>query len=158
MDPQTPGILLRPTGRAEHLETLLGILVSQVEPDGAGIALAGLDEVGSWLHVEPGLFPGQAILGDGVGRAPLGEIPHLELFVLRVVPYAVAIDHTTAEDRVFLVVCGTMMGPFQAGLGHEKVIDEKLPADIDRDDFWRGGQIRGDGRCLRDRAYARWPG
>jgi hypothetical protein len=128
-----------------------------VEPDGAGVALAGLHEVGALLDVQLRLVPAQAVLRGGVGRAALGEIPHLEEAVLRVVPDAVAEDHAAGEDGALRVVDGPVVRAGQRGLLDEEVIDEELPADVDGDDAGRRGEVRRFDRLAGHVGEARRP-
>src|SRR5262245_61354672 len=48
---QSPGFSLAANG-AEHLEAALGVFFSKIEPDGIGVAAAGLDDVGALVAIQ----------------------------------------------------------------------------------------------------------
>jgi len=122
-----------------------------VQPDRASVAIVALagriHSVRAGDDVERGPLPLQPVLADGIANRvkPARVVPHLEQPVLGIVDNAVVEgrrDRTDSaihlerslrfQDRVAVVQPGLMEGPPQVRLGNEEVVDEELPAHVDR--------------------------
>ena len=167
-----------PNAYDEQFEAFLGILFRQVEPHRGRISLVrfagGIQHhVRLRLYVQRRFFPGDAVLGNRVagGTQIPPHVPHLEETILRVVPHAVAEDHggcvlgvglprlIRPENGVLRIVCRVVKRPLERRFLDEKVVDEKLAANADRDHLGRGLEIGHLHRLVGRRASGRpWLG
>jgi hypothetical protein len=158
MDPETPRLQLGPAERAEHLVALGRIALLQVEPDRAGVARAGLHEIGTPNDIQFRLLPRKAVFRRGIGGAALRQVPHFEELGPRIVEDAVAEDHAAGEDRVLFIILRQVVRSRQRGVRDEEVIDEELSTDVDRNHGRRRREIGRRHRLAVNIRDTRWPG
>ena len=140
----------------EHLEALLRILLLEVEPDGRGIAPAGLDDVRAGLDIERGLRPADPVLRRRVAGGPArpAHVPHLEEALPRIEPNAIGEDHREGvpprielpgplwlEDGARGMVRGEVVHAVERRLLDEEIVDEELTSDVDGNHFRGGDEI-----------------
>jgi hypothetical protein len=157
---------------AKHLVSTLRILLFQIQPDDGGIPTIRLDNVGSLLHMEGRLLPVDAVPGGGIARGAhvAAHVPHFEQMILRIIPYAIAEDHSRGvlpfilpgpvwfENWIVRVIPGCMVGSLKRCRVDEKVIDKELSSHVYWDDIRGICQVRRSHGLQRERFYLRRPG
>ena len=154
----------------EHLVALLRIGGVRVQPDGAAVAAVGRparpDQIGAGLHVQLRAFPLESVAARGQGGRghPARQVPQLVEPVGGVVPQAIVegsrhralpavqlVRRRRHQDRAARVDLGPAEPAVQRRRGDQEVVDEELPAQVDRNHLGRTLQIRNRQRIARIR-------